>query len=66
MAFTLAAAAAAVVAEDSDVHDLKTDTFDTFLNDNSLVLAECKYLEKLPSSPWRLRLIVASRAGAGP
>jgi len=34
--------AAALVAAASDVHDLKQATFKSFLNENDLVLAECK------------------------
>lgn len=40
----LAFAAAAVVATASDVHDLKKDTFPTFVKENDLVLAECECL----------------------
>lgn len=36
----LLGAAASVLA--SDVHDLKKDTFDEFVKENDLVLAECK------------------------
>lgn len=32
---------AAALAAASDVHDLKTDTFKTFVSENDLVLAEC-------------------------
>jgi protein disulfide-isomerase A1 len=35
---------AAVVAASSDVVQLKTDTFKEFVQDNDLVLAECKSL----------------------
>lgn len=34
---------AAVVAASSDVHQLKTDTFKEFVQENDLVLAECKF-----------------------
>jgi hypothetical protein len=30
----------------SDVHVLKTDTFESFLNENPLVLAECQFFLK--------------------
>jgi len=33
-------AAAAVASAASDVHDLKTDNFAAFINDNDIVLAE--------------------------
>lgn len=33
---------AAALAAASDVHDLKQDTFKPFLEENDLVLAECK------------------------
>ena len=35
---------AAVVAASSDVTQLKTDTFKEFVQENDLVLAECKFL----------------------
>lgn len=35
---------AAALAAASDVHDLKTDTFRPFVEENDLVLAECKWL----------------------
>lgn len=34
---------AAALAVASDVHDLKTDTFKGFVEENDLVLAECKF-----------------------
>jgi len=34
--------AAALAAAASDVHDLKQDTFKSFVSDNDLVLAECE------------------------
>lgn len=36
----MSAVAAATVASASDVHTLGKDTFDTFINENDLVLAE--------------------------
>jgi protein disulfide-isomerase A1 len=33
----------AAVALASDVHELKKDTFKSFVQENDLVLAECKY-----------------------
>lgn len=33
---------AAALVGASDVHDLKTDTFKTFVAENDLVLAECE------------------------
>jgi protein disulfide-isomerase A1 len=39
---------AAVVAASSDVTQLKTDTFKEFVQENDLVLAECKLLALLP------------------
>lgn len=39
----LLGAAASVLA--SDVHELKKDTFDEFVKENDLVLAECKYIQ---------------------
>jgi protein disulfide-isomerase A1 len=44
IAFGLLAAAAVVSAADaaSDVVQLKKDEFDSFIKDNSLVLAECE------------------------
>jgi protein disulfide-isomerase A1 len=41
---------AAALAAASDVHDLKKDTFDTFIKENDLVLAECKSASRLSSS----------------
>ena len=38
----LAIAATVAVASASDVHELKKDTFPTFVKENDLVLAECK------------------------
>lgn len=38
----LAAAAAVAAADDSDVTQLKKDTFDDFVKTNDLVLAECE------------------------
>jgi protein disulfide-isomerase A1 len=38
----IAGALFAAVAAASDVHDLKKDTFDAFVKENDLVLAECK------------------------
>ena len=44
--FTTAAlgllASSTALAADSDVHQLKKDTFNEFIKDNDLVLAECK------------------------
>lgn len=34
---------AAALAAASDVHDLKKDTFKPFVEENDLVLAECKW-----------------------
>ena len=39
--YAAAAALAATVAVASDVHQLKTDTFGPFIQENDLVLAEC-------------------------
>jgi hypothetical protein len=35
--------AAAAVATASDVQELKKDTFDAFVKENDIVLAECEY-----------------------
>jgi len=40
--FALGLLGAAALAAASDVHDLKQDTFKTFVSDNNLVLAECE------------------------
>lgn len=48
----LALLAAATLASASDVHDLKKDTFNEFVQENDLVLAECMSLsvpfERIP------------------
>lgn len=46
MAFGLLAAAS--VASASDVTQLKKDSFDTFVKENDIVLAECKLPTALP------------------
>jgi protein disulfide-isomerase A1 len=38
----VSALALAVLATASDVHDLKKDTFESFIKENDLVLAECE------------------------
>jgi hypothetical protein len=40
----IAGALFAAIAAASDVHDLKKDTFEDFVKENDLVLAECTYL----------------------
>lgn len=50
LALCLLAAAGAVRAA-SDVVDLKADTFDEFVKENELVLAECKLSAQTPG--WR-------------
>lgn len=44
---TLGFIGAAALAAASDVHDLKTDTFKPFVEENKLVLAECEYIQLL-------------------
>jgi protein disulfide-isomerase A1 len=58
ISFSLLALAAAVVSAegDSDVVQLKKDTFDDFIKANDLVLAECQYRTAFPS-PRELALI---------
>lgn len=41
MKYSFGIAALAALATASDVHDLTKDTFDGFVKDNDLVLAEC-------------------------
>lgn len=43
---------AAALAAASDVHELNKDTFGSFVKDNDLVLAECKY-SMIASTMWR-------------
>ena len=45
---------AAAVATASDVHELKKDTFDGFVKENELVLAECKLETHGSSLGWGL------------
>ncbi len=56
---------AAAVASASDVHELKKDTFDSFVKDHDLVLAECKSLSRRrpvsPSSSFEHTANVISR-----
>lgn len=60
VAFALLAAAAAVAASDeSDVTQLKRDTFEDFMKTNDLVLAECtsqnsKFSMRCPGKPGGL------------
>jgi protein disulfide-isomerase A1 len=42
MKYAFGLAALAALATASDVHDLTKDTFDSFVKENDLVLAECK------------------------
>jgi protein disulfide-isomerase A1 len=42
MKYAFGLAALAALATASDVHDLTKDTFDGFVKENDLVLAECK------------------------
>ena len=42
MKYSFGLAALAALATASDVHDLTKDTFDSFVKENDLVLAECK------------------------
>lgn len=42
MKYSFGLAALAALATASDVHDLTKDTFDGFVKDNDLVLAECE------------------------
>lgn len=42
MKYAFGLAALAALATASDVHDLTKDTFDSFVMENDLVLAECK------------------------
>ena len=47
----IAGALFAAIAAASDVHDLKKDTFEAFIQENDLVLAECKFtFNRLPGS----------------
>ena len=39
----IAGALFAAIAAASDVHDLKKDTFEAFIQENDLVLAECTF-----------------------
>jgi len=43
MKYAFGLAALAALATASDVHDLTKDTFDGFVKENDLVLAECKH-----------------------
>jgi protein disulfide-isomerase A1 len=43
LAFTVSAEDAAAAEAPSDVHVLKTDTFESFVKENPLVLAECLF-----------------------
>ena len=43
MKYAFGLAALAALATASDVHDLTKDTFDSFVKENDLVLAECKF-----------------------
>ena len=42
MKYAFGLAALAALATASDVHELTKDTFDSFVKENDLVLAECK------------------------
>ena len=42
MKYAFGLAALAALATASDVHDLTKDTFDSFVKENDIVLAECK------------------------
>jgi protein disulfide-isomerase A1 len=55
IALGLLAAAAVVSAADaaSDVVQLKKDDFEAFVKENSLVLAECKFVQKDHASRHR-------------
>jgi hypothetical protein len=44
-------AALAAYAMASDVADLKKDTFDAFIKDNAIVLAECTFSRRPSSVP---------------
>lgn len=41
---TLGFVGLAALAAATDVHDLTTESFEPFVNDHGLVLAECKYM----------------------
>jgi len=45
---TVCATLFAALAGASDVKQLKTDNFKSFIEENDLVLAECKYFPTLP------------------
>jgi hypothetical protein len=53
---TLTAALFAAIAAASDVHDLKKDTFDSFVKEHDLVLAECEFIRPFscnsPDTDW--------------
>ena len=60
------------LAAASDVHDLKKDTFEPFVKDHDLVLAECEsmirlvhlYMSKSLTVVYSLRTMVRSLQGA--
>lgn len=66
MKYSFALAGLAALAAASDVHDLTKDTFDPFVKEHDLVLAECKCAchDHLPNtaltnmSPSSLRTVV--------
>lgn len=49
---TLCAAFFAAVATASDVQQLNKDSFKSFIEDNDLVLAECKCPRPAPARQW--------------
>ena len=71
---TVCAAFFAAVAAASDVKQLKTDNFKSFIEENDLVLAECKYTKmhtscfqcQLLTFPRSLRAMVRPLQGARP
>lgn len=54
----IAGALFAAIAAASDVHDLKKDTFEAFIQENDLVLAECMF--DLQSPPLVYALLTQS------